>query len=215
MKGCVNVPMDWNNAAGRDSYQTLAPSPAAGAHPAAAADLTRGKVRNLADLPSLGVYWISTCGMTHRRHNLSTPRRARRGFTLIEAAIVTVIVGIGIVGLLELLAAGSMANINSKQLTTAVFLANNVNEMMQGKEYSTLKATYDNVTYSPPKDGRGESLVGFDPWVQIIDVSYVQPNLLTTPLPDTQVTDTSRVTVKIMANNEIIYQTQWIVAAAE
>ena len=143
-------------------------------------------------------------------------RRTRRGgFTLIEAAIVTAIVGIGIVGLLELLAAGSMANINSKQLTTAVFLANNVNEMMQGKDYDELKTTYDNTTYSPPKDGRGVNLVGFDTWKQIVDVSYVLPNRLTTVVPDSQVEPTSRVTVKIMANDEIIYQTQWIVAAAE
>jgi Tfp pilus assembly protein PilV len=83
--------------------------------------------------------------MMQRRPSLATVRVSRRrsgGFTLIEAAIVTAIVGIGIVGLLELLAAGSMANINSKQLTTAVFLANNVNEMMQGQDLPTLKATF-------------------------------------------------------------------------
>jgi hypothetical protein len=34
-------------------------------------------------------------------------------------------------------------------------------------------------------------------------------------VPDTQVEATSRVTVKIVANDEIIYQTQWIVAAPE
>jgi type II secretory pathway pseudopilin PulG len=152
--------------------------------------------------------------------NNSTPRpccrrACRGGFTLIEAAIVTVIVGVGIVGLLELLAAGSMANINAKQLTSAVFLANNVNEMMQGHDYATLKATYDNKTYKPPKDGRGIDLVGFDTWQQVIDVSYVLPNRLTTVVPDTQVEPTSRVTVKIMANGEVIYQTQWIAAAPE
>jgi type II secretory pathway pseudopilin PulG len=157
--------------------------------------------------------------MMHRRASLATApcRRSNRrgGFTLIEAAIVTAIVGIGIVGLLELLAAGSMANINSKQLTSAVFLANNVNEMMQGQDYTTLKASFDNKTYSPPKDGRGIDLVGFDTWKQIVDVSYVLPNRLTTVVPDSQVEPTSRVTVKITANDEIIYQTQWIVAAPE
>lgn len=172
----------------------------------------RGNLRKMADLPSLGVYWISHLGMTHRRNN---PSHARRGFTLIEAAIVTAIVGIGIVGLLELLAAGSMANINSKQLTTAVFLANNINEMMQGHDYTKLKADFDNKTYQPPKDGRGVNLVGFNDWAQIVDVSYVDPNKLTFVVPEGQVTDTSRVTVKIMTNNEVIYQTQWIAAAPE
>jgi len=217
------VPTQWKNAAkgngsiSSSTTMTEATSPAAAA---ATRTTSHGSLRKLADLPSLGTYWISTLGMMYRRTNNSTARssngrRRSAGFTLIEAAIVTAIVGIGIVGLLELLAAGSMANINSKQLTTAVFLANNVNELMQGKDYDELKATYDNVTYSPPKDGRGESLAGFNTWKQIIDVSYVQPNLLTMTVPDTQWEPTSRVTVKIMANDEIIYQTQWIIAAPE
>jgi Tfp pilus assembly protein PilV len=214
----INVATDWKNAGGSAAHDYQTCVRAAGHRGPAAAGTSRtssrGKLRNLAELPSLGTYWISTLGMM-QRHKTSAIARRTAGFTLIEAAIVTAIVGIGIVGLLELLAAGSMANINSKQLTTAVFLANNVNEMMQGKDYDELKTTYDNVTYRPPKDGRGVDLVGFDTWQQIIDVSYVLPQRLTTVVPDSQVEATSRVTVKIMANNEIIYQTQWIVAAPE
>ena len=145
-----------------------------------------------------------------------TRRQRHSGFTLVEAAIVTAIVGVGIVALLELLAAGSMSNINSKQLSTSVFLANNVNEMMQGKDYDTLKATYDNVTYNPPRDGRGTALSGFDDWSQVVDVSYVLPNRLTTVVPDSQVEPTARVTVSIVNHQtRVIYTTQWIVAAAE
>jgi hypothetical protein len=134
----------------------------------------------------------------------------------VEAAIVTAIVGVGIVALLELLAAGSMSNINSKQLSTSVFLANNVNEMMQGKPYDTLKSTYDNVTYNPPRDGRGTVLSGFDDWSQVIDVSYVLPNRLTTTVPDSQVEPTARVTVSIVNHQtRVIYTTQWIIAAPD
>ena len=213
----IHVPTDWISATRATSCQADSLTPALD-RPTIRNSFTSGILRKLADLPKLGTYWISTVGMMYRRPSFA-PAVARRsragGFTLIEAAIVTAIVGIGIVGLLELLAAGSMANINSKQLTTAVFLANNVNEMMQGKDYDELKATYDNVTYSPPKDGRGVNLVGFDTWKQVVDVSYVLPQRLTTVVPDSQVEPTSRVTVKIMANDEIIYQTQWIVAAPE
>ena len=99
-------------------------------------------------------------------------RRGARGFTLIEAAIVTAIVGLGIVGLLELISVGSMANIESSELTTAVFLCQNVDELMQGASYSTLHATYDNSTYSPPKEVRGQNLSGFTGCSQVIDVSY-------------------------------------------
>ena len=96
--------------------------------------------------------------MTRFYHNPSrSPRRRgftsiRSGFTLIEAAIVTAIVGIGIVGVLELLAAGTMANRDSAELTTAVYLANNINEMTQGVDYNVLKSSYDNHTYDPPID---------------------------------------------------------------
>jgi prepilin-type N-terminal cleavage/methylation domain-containing protein len=201
----MNVTANFNAGGARPGYQTRdlhAPVPCPG---------SPGKMRGLAELPKRRPYWISTLGMT-ARPTMSSPSSARRGFTLIEAAIVTAIVGIGIVGLLELLAAGSMANINSKQLTTAVFLANNVNEMMQGYDYDSLKPDFDNKTFQPPKDGRGQNLVGFDNWQQVVDVSYVQPNLLRTIVPDTQYEPTSRVTVKILANNELVYETQWIAA---
>ena len=141
------------------------------------------------------------------------PRSRPHGFTLIEAAIVTAIVGLGIVGVLELIAAGSMANAASTELTTAVFLAQNVDEMMQGASYATLHSTYDNSTYSPPKDGRGQNLSNFSGWSQVIDVSYVDPNRITFPVPDSQVEVTSVVTVQIVHNSRVIYTAKWLVAA--
>ena len=59
----------------------------------------------------------------------------RRGFTLIEAAMVTVIIGLGVVGMLELLAAGTVSNSEGTELTTAINLANNVREMSLGLAY--------------------------------------------------------------------------------
>ena len=150
-------------------------------------------------------------------------RRARAGFTLIEAAIVTAIVGFGIVALLELLAAGSMANAESAELTTAVFLANNINELMQGKDYATLKATYDGKTYGKPTaspfdvpvDGRGQPLAGFTNWAQELDVSYVDHDRITLVVPDTQIEPTSRVTVNIKHNGVLVYTARWLVAAPD
>jgi type II secretory pathway pseudopilin PulG len=62
-------------------------------------------------------------------------QRRARGFTLIEAAIVTVIIGVGVVGMLELLAAGTQSNSDGTELTTAINLANNIREMSLGLAY--------------------------------------------------------------------------------
>ncbi len=139
--------------------------------------------------------------------------RSRRGFTLIESAVVTIIIGVGVVGLVQLLAAGSMANGASTELTTATELANNINEMMQGADYSTLHSTYDNKTYSPPRDALGDSLSQFSGWTQSIDVQYVDPNLITSAVPDTQYEVTSRVTVTVSHNGKSILTEKWLVVA--
>lgn len=61
---------------------------------------------------------------------------SRRGFTLIEAALATVIIGIGVVSLLELLAAGSMSNGAATELTLAASLANNIHEISIGLPFT-------------------------------------------------------------------------------
>ena len=160
--------------------------------------------------------------MTPFYHNLfgrarRQPRRrgfARgfaRGFTLIEAAIVTAIVGIGIVGVMELLAAGSMANAQSAELTTAVYLANNIDEMLQGVPYANLKSTYDNQTYTPPVDSTGGALSGFTNWKQVVTVKYVDHNLVTSVVPDAQVEPTCQVKVIVLHNGYAVYKAQWVV----
>jgi prepilin-type N-terminal cleavage/methylation domain-containing protein len=135
----------------------------------------------------------------------------RKGFTLIEAAMVTAIVGIGVVGVVELLAAGTMANADSAELTSAVYLANNINEMVQGAQYSTLMSTYNNQTYTPPIDAKGTSLSGFGNWKQLVKVNYVDHNRLTLVVPDTQVEPTSRVTVTVLHNGYAVYTATWVV----
>jgi len=71
--------------------------------------------------------------------DVSHPRRAagrrRTGFTLVEAAMVTVIIGVGVMAMLTLLAAGTAANEDATQLTEAINLANNIHEITMGMPY--------------------------------------------------------------------------------
>jgi prepilin-type N-terminal cleavage/methylation domain-containing protein len=149
--------------------------------------------------------------MTLSRRQLPAAARARAGFTLIEAAIVTAIVGIAIVAMLQLMTAGSMANADSAESTTAVNLANNINEMLQGVNYTVLKSTYDNQTYSPAIDATGAALTSFSGWAQQVSIKYVDHNLVTSVVPDTQIEPTCRVTVTVFHNGTPVYAASWLI----
>ena len=83
-----------------------------------------------------GISDIKSMGASSRHTRVTAGRTAlRRGFTLIEAAIVTVIIAVGVVGMLELLAAGSVSNAEGTELTTAINLAANVREVSLGMAY--------------------------------------------------------------------------------
>jgi len=104
------------------------------------------------------------------------PSRAR-GFTLIEASLASVIIGVGFLGMLQLLAAGTMTNLEGAETTTAVNLTKNIREMTLTQTYSQVSAL--NRTYSPPIDSRGQTLNEFSNWQQTVSVQPVDPNRLT------------------------------------
>ena len=154
-------------------------------------------------------------GMRQQRPSISL---ARRGFTLIEAAIVTIIVGVGVVGMLQLLAAGSMANTQSTELTTAMGLVSNIHERALGIKYDELLANFNNKTWtgtSGPIDAKANVIANMGNWAQIVDFQYVDPNNIKSAVPDTQPEATGRMTVTISHNNRNLYTTSWLVAASE
>jgi type II secretory pathway pseudopilin PulG len=145
----------------------------------------------------------------------SRPGRAPRGFTLIEAAIVTVIVGVGIVAMMELMAAGTMANTQATELSTAMCLASNIHERSMCLAYTDLFSTLDNRTYTPPVDANGNGISELSGWQQAVDVSYVDPNCITLTVPDAQTEPTARITVTVSHNNQTVYTMSWIAAASQ
>ncbi|MDB5321822.1 MAG: hypothetical protein JWN40_3453 [Phycisphaerales bacterium] len=164
-------------------------------------------------------------------------RRPRRGFTLIEAAMTTVIIGVGCVAMLQLLGAGTIANNDGAELTTGMNLAGNVRECMTGVGYSdptnpthwgtetgeTTYASYndlddfDGKTFSPPIDARRQSLgTNYSSWSQVVKVETIKPTALQvttshlTLTPDLR--PTCRCTVTVYRNGKLVYTQSWIAA---
>jgi len=124
----------------------------------------------------------------------------------------TVIIGVGFTALLQLLATGTKTNVDSTQKTTALNLAGNIREASLRVPYADLFELEG--TYNPAVDARLEPTVGMHGWVQEVVVQYVDPDLLTSAVPDDQETPTARVTVRVMANGKPVYTTSWLAAAS-
>jgi Tfp pilus assembly protein PilV len=164
-------------------------------------------------------------------------QRPRRGFTLIEAAMTTVIIGVGCVAMLRLLGAGTLANQDGAELTTAMNLAGNVRECMTGVAYTdpanpthwgtesgeTTYASYNDIddfdgkTFSPPIDARRQSLgTNYSTWSQKVKVETMKPYNLQTVTSHLNLTPdlrpTCRCTVTITHNGHTIYTQSWIAA---
>jgi len=167
-------------------------------------------------------------------------RKPRRGFTLIEAAITTVIIGVGCVGMLELLGKGTMANNDGAELTTGMNLAGNIRECMTGLYYTdpvspthwgteageTSVALYNDIddfdgkTFSPPIDARRNSLGStYSNWAQQVKVESVNPTNITATMNHLTLTPdlrpTCRCTVTVTHNGNVVYSQWWIAAYSD
>ncbi len=162
------------------------------------------------------------------------PLRGRQGkpsaFTLIETAIVTAIVGVGILALVQLLAAGSVSNYEGTELTTAVNLGNNIHEIISGlatrdpelpNQWSTKETTvaqyddvldFDGATFSPPIDITRASITSMTDWQQSVNVETVSHNSVSSTRPSDVTEPTVRVTVTVSHHGQSVYQASWLVA---
>jgi type II secretory pathway pseudopilin PulG len=159
-------------------------------------------------------------------------RSTAGGFTLIEAAIATVIIGIGITALLASVAAGTRVNDSGQKLTQAVFLAQEIREWTlklpftdpdaadasnppgpDGTNPQTFIDDLDdlmNVTYSPPRDGQGSPIADMVGWSQKITLTWRNPNNLATTVA-AGASDIINVTVDISYKGTPTYTASWLV----
>lgn len=134
--------------------------------------------------------------MTRNAHG---PGR-RGGFTLVEVAVATAIVGIGITALVASLQAGTDVNHGSDKMNTATFLAQEIHEWTMrlpfkdpdaadannppgpdGTNPQTFVDDVDdlmNVTYSPPRDANGSAIATKAGWSQTMTLTWRDPTNL-------------------------------------
>jgi prepilin-type N-terminal cleavage/methylation domain-containing protein len=151
----------------------------------------------------------------------------RRGFTLLEASLATMIIGIGVVATFRLFAACTQQNSISTRMTSAMMLAENIHEAMVGLAFNdpgmgttnfdaepgeTL-FTYDDVddfhgeTFNPPINSNRNALNNLAQYSQVVSVWPVHLNNLETnsneSAPDlTQTSYTGAVRVRV----RVLYQ---------
>ncbi len=145
--------------------------------------------------------------MTAHRRNLF-PRRPRfRGFTLLEAMLATVIIGLGVVAMCQLLATGTMSNLEGADLTTGVNLARNVREKCLNIKFANMPAL-NGTTYNPAIDSTGAAVSGISNWTQSLAVTAVDPNRLTLAITDPS-PDAIRATVTVNHNGRKVCDLSW------
>ena len=154
----------------------------------------------------------------------------RRGFTLMDTALATIIVGVGIMAVMQLLATGTTMNYDGAQQTTGVNLAKNIRELclnlaftdpnnpgswgQNASQYSASPSSISGLneltgtTFSPPIDSRKSAIAGWTDWQQSVTVQTVDPNRLSLAVPNgTQ--PAVRITVNISHKGANVYTMSW------
>lgn len=129
------------------------------------------------------------------------------GFTMLEAMLATLIIGIGFVAMLNLIANSTRANGDGTELITALDLARNIREKTVTQPFATLPAL-NGTSYMPPTDNRGVTLTQMPNWQQVVTVEPVNPAEVTSNSADPRV-EALRLTAVVRHNGEQVTSLTW------
>ncbi|MCE5327960.1 MAG: hypothetical protein LLG01_16250 [Planctomycetaceae bacterium] len=159
----------------------------------------------------------------------NTRRRGRGGFSLIEAAIATALLALGVTALMLAVQSGTAANGAGRKMTQAVFLAQEIREWAlrlpfvdpqdpnnpPGPDGSSPQTFVDdlndlmNVTYSPPRDAYGSPMTDMTGWSQTITMTWRDPNNLSTTVAN-GASDIVRVRVNVAFKGQEVLSTGFL-----
>jgi len=138
----------------------------------------------------------------------------RTGFTLIEVAVSTVLLGLGVAALLMATGASTEVDGQGRQLSQGLFLAEQLHEYCLKVDNIDNLA---NVSFSPPIDGTGAQVSPMSDWTQEMSVAYIDPdNLSAAPVFDASqpgyipYSDARYVRCRILFKGQPVVTTEWI-----
>ena len=134
-------------------------------------------------------------------------RRSRcAGFTIMEAALSIMIIGLGVVAMMQVFISGSEVNGYGDNLSKAVFLADEMRSMSEDVAFEDL-LTFDGETYNGA-DANGNLVAGLDSYVQTISAEGVDPDSL---LPNVLAEpEAIRMTVTVSRNGAEVTRLSWL-----
>ncbi len=139
-----------------------------------------------------------------------TNRSNRGGFTLIEAAVAIIFVGLGMTGMLASLSSGTRSTQGSYELGRAGLLVRELREYTFTIPFNDLSSQ----TYAQCIDGQGDTMDfdGQSQWSQKIAVSRRQDGNLEA-IDSTGTSNCKYVQASILYKNQTIMEAEWLVTA--
>ena len=128
------------------------------------------------------------------------------GFTLIEVTIAIIIVGVAVVSMMMLFAAGTQVNAAGSDLSSGVYLADQIRSLTDQTPYDNLLLL--NGTNYNGVDADGNPVEGFNKFQQQVTVQEVDPVTMTAQAGS----DAALLTVTIVntSTNQQITQVSWL-----
>ena len=162
-------------------------------------------------------------------------RTIRSAFTLIEALIATMLVGLGIAAMMVSTQSGTRVAAHSQELTQAIYIASEIREWTLKLPFADPE-TPDNppgpdgaedpqtfvddiddlasVTFSPPRDGTGQAISDMTGWSQQITLTWRNPTNISQTVTD-GASEIIYVEVVVSYGGQSVLTTGWLVTKRE